>query len=388
MNSALQNIFTGWRVTVAIAIGLSVSVFLLIRSINQESYLEAENGNYNWVDGNQNGIIDHNDPEDFEKVKTGTGSFVAQNIRTTIKQVEWDSSSFLWLILAVVFMFGRDVFYMLRIRLLTDKVLSWKSSFYVIMIWEFASTLTPGIVGGAAVAMFILKREGIKLGRSTAIVIITALMDNLFYILLIPFVLLTVGDRAMIAVDGESSEFLQWWFWAGFSIIFGIALLLVLSIFWWPSLVKMILNNVTKISFLKKWHESALQTGEDVKTASIEFRSRSFFFWVKVFGATFGSWISRYLVVNAILAAFLEIGLVDHIHILGKQLVLWLFMLVSPTPGGSGVAEFAFGELLAGFSSSAILLASLAILWRLISYFPYLFIGSILLPRWLRTKRK
>ena len=98
--------------------------------------------------------------------------------------------------------------------------------------------------------------------------------------------------------------------------------------------------------------------------------------------------MSRYLVVNAILAAFLNIGLMDHVHIIGKQLVLWLFMLVSPTPGGSGVAEFAFGELLAGFSSSAILLAALAILWRLISYFPYLFIGSILLPRWLRAKRK
>lgn len=388
MNNALQNIFTGWRVTLAVLIGLSVSVYLLFSSINQESYLEAEAGNYIWVDGNQNGVVDHNEPTDFKEVESGKGAFVVQNIRTTLQQVEWKSSSYIWLFLAVLFMFGRDLFYMLRIRILTDKVLSWKSSFYVIMIWEFASTLTPGVVGGAAVAMFILKREGIRLGRSTAIVIITALMDNLFYILLIPFVLLTVGDHAMVAVNGESSEFLQWWFWLGFIIIFGVAFLLVLSIFWWPSLVKIILNNVTKISFLKRWHEGALQTGEDVKTASIEFRSRPFSFWLKVFGATFGSWLSRYLVVNAILAAFLEIGIVDHIHILGKQLVLWLFMLVSPTPGGSGVAEFAFGELLAGFSSSAILLASLAILWRLISYFPYLFIGSILLPRWLRTKRK
>ena len=285
-------------------------------------------------------------------------------------------------------MFGRDLFYMLRIRILTDKALSWKSSFYVIMIWEFASTLTPGVVGGAAVAMFILKREGLQLGRSTAIVIITALMDNLFYTLLIPFVLLTIGNDAMISVDGESSTFLQWWFWFGFLIIFGVAFLLLLSIFWWPSLVKYTLSYVTKIPFLKRWHEQAKQTGEDVRIASIEFRQRPFSFWLKTFGATFGSWMSRYFVVNAILAAFLNIGLMDHVHIIGKQLVLWLFMLVSPTPGGSGVAEFAFGELLAGFSSSAILLAALAILWRLISYFPYLFIGSILLPRWLRAKRK
>jgi hypothetical protein len=76
----------------------------------------------------------------------------------------------------------------------------------------------------------------------------------------------------------------------------------------------------------------------------------------------------------------------DHLLILGKQLVLWLLMRVSPTPGGSGIAEYAFGELMVTFSQSALLLAALAILWRLISYFPYLFIGAVLLPRWLRNK--
>ena len=388
MNNSLQNIFSGWRVTLAIIIGLSVSLFLLLNSIYQESYIEAVEGNYVWQDTNKNGLVDYNDPSEFVKVDDGTGSYVSQTLGTAISQIEWGTNSVIWLLLSVVFMFGRDLFYMLRIRILTDKALSWKSSFYVIMIWEFASTLTPGVVGGAAVAMFILKREGLQMGRSTAIVIITALMDNLFYVLLIPFVLLTIGNDAMISVDGESSTLLQWWFWFGFLIVFGVAFLLLLSIFWWPSLVKFILSYVTKIPFLKRWYEQAKQTGEDVRIASIEFRQRPFTFWLKTFGATFGSWMSRYLVVNAILAAFLNIGLMDHVHIIGKQLVLWLFMLVSPTPGGSGVAEFAFGELLAGFSSSAILLAALAILWRLISYFPYLFIGSILLPRWLRAKRK
>jgi uncharacterized protein (TIRG00374 family) len=73
--------------------------------------------------------------------------------------------------------------------------------------------------------------------------------------------------------------------------------------------------------------------------------------------------------------------LYDHALILGKQFVLWLFMLVSPTPGASGVAEYAFGELLISFSGSALLLAGMAVIWRLISYFPYLFIGAWILPR-------
>lgn len=91
--------------------------------------------------------------------------------------------------------------------------------------------------------------------------------------------------------------------------------------------------------------------------------------------------------LNAILNAFLDLGFIDNVIALGKQLILWLFMLVSITPGGSGVAEYGFGELLSTFTSSGLLLAAMALIWRLISYFPYLFIGSVLLPKWIqRTK--
>jgi uncharacterized membrane protein YbhN (UPF0104 family) len=40
--------------------------------------------------------------------------------------------------------------------------------------------------------------------------------------------------------------------------------------------------------------------------------------------------------------------------------------------------------LLMPFGMSAALLAGIAVLWRLISYFPYLFIGALLLPRWVK----
>lgn len=282
----------------------------------------------------------------------------------------------------------RDFFYMLRIRLLTKNKLTWWAAFYVIMIWEFASALSPGVVGGAAVAMFILNRETIPFGRATAIVIITAFMDNLFYVVMIPFVFLFIHHSELFPVDQGSSVALTWWFWVGFGIIFLICSLLYLTIFWYPKLATRFLLFIFRIPFLKRWKFIAKEWGKDIEKASKEFKQETRFFWGKVFLTTIASWISRYLVINAILNAFLDLGFMDNIKVLGQQLVLWLFMLVSPTPGGSGVAEFAFGELLASFSSSAILLAGLAILWRLISYFPYLFIGSILLPAWIRRTRK
>ena len=36
----------------------------------------------------------------------------------------------------------------------------------------------------------------------------------------------------------------------------------------------------------------------------------------------------------------------DHMLIFARQLVMWIMMLVSPTPGGSGFAEYIFTRYL------------------------------------------
>ena len=388
MKSPMKSAFSGWKIALALIIGLSISCWVLYRSISQIHFVEVKDGTgtHAWVDGNSNKIIDIHDESDFKLSKQAT--YREQTVSDALSQINWTSSSWFWMIGALVFMVFRDFFYMLRIRLLTKNKLTWRAAFYVIMIWEFASALSPGVVGGAAVAMFILNRETIPFGRATAIVIITAFMDNLFYVVMIPFVFLFIHHSELFPVDQGSSVALTWWFWVGFGIIFLICSLLYLTIFWYPKLATRFLLFIFRIPFLKRWKFIAKEWGKDIEKASKEFKQETRFFWGKVFLTTIASWISRYLVINAILNAFLDLGFMDNIKVLGQQLVLWLFMLVSPTPGGSGVAEFAFGELLASFSSSAILLAGLAILWRLISYFPYLFIGSILLPAWIRRTRK
>ncbi|MGB3464734.1 MAG: lysylphosphatidylglycerol synthase domain-containing protein, partial [Cyclobacteriaceae bacterium] len=93
------------------------------------------------------------------------------------------------LLLSVVVLLCRDLGYIYRIRTLTNKDLSWKSSIYVILLWEFASAVTPSVVGGTAVAIFILMKEKIPLGRAIAYVILTAILDNSYFIVGAPLVL-------------------------------------------------------------------------------------------------------------------------------------------------------------------------------------------------------
>lgn len=384
----VQKSFSSWKIKLAILLGVGISLWMLYRGISEERFIPVENksGDYNWIDANGDGNVNSNLSAEFNAVPKG--DYVKQTFTDALSAIRWNSKTFLWLGVALLFMVGRDFFYMLRIRLLTNKELTWKSSFSVIMLWEFASALSPGVVGGAAVAMFILKREKIALGRSTAIVLITTLFDNLFYIILIPFVFLFIGQADLFPTETAGSLTVQYVFWIGFSVILFLSLFLFTAIFIAPKLAGKLLVTICKLPFLTKWRDRAAKTGEDIVIAATEFKKENLFYWIKLFLITCGSWISRYLVINAVLQAFLVIGFMDHILILGKQLVLWLFMLISPTPGASGVAEYAFGELLSGFSESALLLATMAIIWRLISYFPYLFIGAVMLPRWLGKKNK
>jgi uncharacterized protein (TIRG00374 family) len=382
----VQKSFSSWKIKLAILLGVGISLWMLYRGISEERFIPVENksGDYNWIDANGDGNVNSNLSAEF--IAVPNGDYVKQTFTDALSAIRWNSKTFLWLGVALLFMVGRDFFYMLRIRLLTNKELTWKSSFSVIMLWEFASALSPGVVGGAAVAMFILKREKIALGRSTAIVLITTLFDNLFYIVLIPFVFLFIGQTELFPAETAGSLTVQYLFWIGFSVILFLSLFLFLAIFIAPQLAGKVLVAICSLPFLRKWRDRAAKTGEDIVIAAKVFKKERFTYWIQLFFITCGSWISRYLVINAVLQAFLVLGFMDHILILGKQLVLWLFMLISPTPGASGVAEYAFGELLSGFSESALLLATMAIIWRLISYFPYLFIGAVLLPKWMSMK--
>lgn len=386
MNDPLSNLFKGWRMFFAISIGLGVSLWMLLINFNKEFYLESENGAYEWVDENQNGKVDSSNPDEF--VLCDSGNYQKADFLESLKLISWGDNGPFWIAMAIFFMLLRDLFYIIRIRILSKSRLSWKASTFVIFIWEFASALSPGVVGGSAVAMFILNREGISMGRSTAMVIITAFMDNLFYVVMIPLVFLFISQENLMGSTGSDSLFLTTWFWGGFTIITVICLTLYASIFWRPKIIGSLLRFFCRISFLKRFTSKAERLSNDVEISSKEFKNQGKLYWLKVFGATFFSWISRYLVINAILNAFLDLNFQENMTVLGKQLILWLFMLVSPTPGGAGVAEYAFTELLDGFGASFILLTIMGLLWRLISYFPYLFIGAAIIPFWLKRKPK
>ncbi len=336
----LVSFFRFRRVLIPIILGLGVATYLFIRSFDQDAF----------------------------------------------RGINWVGQSYFFIFMALMMMVVRDLAYMYRIRVLTDGQLSWRRSFDVIMLWEFASAITPSIIGGSAIALYIVNKEGISMGRTTAIVMITALLDELFYIIMVPIMVIIVGTQYLFTQEGEyvflNTQFgTQGIFLLGYFFILILTTIIIYGVFMNPRGVKLVLLNIFKLPFLRKWRANAAMTGNEIIITSREMRGKPFMFWFKASLATFFSWTGRFLVVNFLIMAFVSGG--DQLLIYARQLVMWVILLISPTPGGSGVAEFVFSGFLGEFIPRG-LTPALGLMWRIISYYPYLFIGAIILPHWIK----
>ena len=303
--------------------------------------------------------------------------------------IHWDWHTTFWLLLALLMVVIRDAAYMVRIRILTDKELGWQKCFEVIMLWEFASAIAPAILGGGfAFAILIIHKEKISFGKSISVVLFTSFLDGLFFALIGPLVYFIAGREGLFSNISPNAihqlshgRELYFTFWTIYFIILAYKLLIGYALFVNAHAVKHFLTKVFSFGLLKKWKSNAIETGEEMVIASRQLQGKSLSYWLKSFAATCVSWSARFIIINCIIMAFSSVSF-NHFLLYARQVVIGILMIGSPTPGGSGVAELMFSQFLGEFIDNQSMTSSLAILWRLISYYPYLFIGAIVLPRW------
>lgn len=305
-----------------------------------------------------------------------------KGIIESLKEIDWNFNTFLWIFIAIIVHALRDVAYIWRFRILTDKKLSWRKCFDVVMMWETASAIAPSSAGGTGIAMFIINREGINLGRSTSILMLTLLLDKLFYILVVPILLLVVGTvhvfpETMSFVDG-----LEYYLFGGYILIVVATALLYYGVFHNPTLLKnLIVKSLFFLPFLKRFRKKAVKTGNEILIASVELKSKPFSYFFEAFIATIISWAVRFLVLNLILMAL--VPEFDHVLIYLRQLLAWLLMLIPSTPGATGVVEGAFSGVLKDVGDEGVITVAI-LLWRFITYYPYIFIGILIFPKWIK----
>lgn len=286
-------------------------------------------------------------------------------------------ASFGALFLAVIVLIFRDASYIYRIRYLTDKKLSWTSSFFTILLWEFASAITPSAVGGTVIATFILSKEGLSFGKAIAFVFVTAIFDNLFFILAGAFVYLVYGNELFAGMPTVVP--------VGFAISYVLIALytfiMAYGVFLKPRTFKWVLLKLTSFAWTSRWRKAAVEQSNEIIIASEEINNKGIGYWITGALSTIVVWVARYALLNFLIEAYTDASLADHVLIFAKHVVLWVVMLISITPGATGQAELAFAELFKGFLGEYS--DMVAVLWRVFTYYPYLLAGFILLPRWI-----
>lgn len=294
--------------------------------------------------------------------------------------------------LAWVFMAGRDFGLTWRFKTLTDNELSWKQALRVDMLCEFTSCVTPSSVGGSALGMIYLNREGIELGRATTLMMTTLFLDELFIVTACPIIILFVPYQQLFDFSSSDATFstsLSVVFWAVYSVLLLWTLVLLFGVIIKPKAVKKLLISLFKFSLLKRWQPKIEKVTDDMVATSHRLKGKPAKWWCATFGATALSWCSRFMVVNALFLGF--VAGADQLVVFGRQFIVWVVLMISPTPGGSGVSEWLFtryyGDMIPAADAMGIALI-IALFWRAISYYVYLVIGVFLLPGFFSRKHK
>ncbi len=288
--------------------------------------------------------------------------------------------------LAVLCMLCQNFALTARYRMMAGGRLSWRQSFRVNVLCEFTSAATPSSVGGASLIPLYLHKEGLNGGEGTAVMISCLFLDELFLavscvaiLLLFPLSVLIKG--MVLPVEGIQVLFML--------VLLAVALwtlVLYVALFHKAVWIKKMLLAMFSLPLLRRWKGNVESLGNDLVESSKEMSNKSPRFWLSCFGMTAVAWCARFLVVNALVFAFSDGEF--QIVAFAMQFVLWMLMMISPTPGGSGFSEYMFGVYYADFFTANGVVVVVALVWRIITYYSYLIAGACVLPYWLNMKRR
>jgi uncharacterized membrane protein YbhN (UPF0104 family) len=269
------------------------------------------------------------------------------------------------LFIALVVSFLRVFFIAAKMRFLSEKSLGWMASFRVALSWDFASMVMPSTIGGAPAATYAMSREGISIGKSTALTLYAMLLDQLWFVVAIP-ILLVAGSFVEIAPDsvgviGEGAMILLYLSMMLYAGVLAYGVLIN------PMALKKMVSQVFKLPFLRRHKVRAEMETNGLVEASIELRSKSYGFLIKGFLISSLAWLARIWIATIVVLSFVP---ADVTHSFLRSLAMHLAGLFMPTPGGSGGLEGLFVLFQGPFMGERDYFIGIAVfIWRFIGYY-------------------
>jgi uncharacterized protein (TIRG00374 family) len=293
------------------------------------------------------------------------------------------------LLLGVLTVISRDAAFMYKLRLSTGNKMTWLKTFQTITMWEFGACITPKI-SEAPFTLFVLKNSGLTYGKSVAVLMLNAFFDNLAFVVVFTGLYLVLGN-SILTVDASCPDLAGHSImqglrgfagkaWIGYVIILGAVIFLGIALFILPHATRRFFHRLSQFRIFGGIKDKIALLGDEVEITANEFKNMPASFWIKMSISTLINWVSRYLLAVSLLYAFADLDF-NFLTALSRQYVLWIYTSIPATPGASGVAEISFIALNCEFMPVG-LSTAIALIWRTYSYYLYLVLGMIVLPKW------
>ena len=285
------------------------------------------------------------------------------------------------LFLAVIVSLMRVWFSAAKIRFLSGSKLDWVASIRIVLAWDFTSAVTPSTIGGAPMATYVMTKEGLKLGDAGAITLYGVLLDQLWFAIAVPILLVSSFYFEVVPQEaGFVGDFSMALLYAGLLTYAGV---LAYGVLVNPAVIRKALNVLFKLPFLRRFSKKIEEEAENLEKYAHQLRKKPLSFLLKAFFLSTMSWIMRIALPTIVILSLLPAP--EVLSIL-RSLAMNLAFLIVPTPGGSGGVEGLFvvfqGPLIEreGFIGLAVFL------WRIISYYISIGLGMMATTWYLNQK--
>ena len=276
------------------------------------------------------------------------------------------------LFIAIGVMLLKVYFSAAKLRYLADKEIGWMASMRIALTWDFASAVTPSTIGGAPVATYAMTREGIKLGKSSAIVLYGVLLDQFWYALAVPILILAGFYYQVLPPEiGFVGNLTMVMIYCGLLLYGGF---LTYGLIVNPSSMKKVVNWVFKWPYLNRFSERMSTEAESLEGYSYALRKKPLNFFLKAFFFSTMSWLCRVALPVIVILSLLP-G--PEVLLVLRSLSMNLAFLIIPTPGGSGGVEGLFAIFLGPLIDRTSFVGLAVFVWRIITYYISIGFGII-----------
>jgi hypothetical protein len=249
------------------------------------------------------------------------------------------------------------------------------------LAWDFFSNVTPSTIGGGPIAAAYLARDrNIPFGTATALILFSMLLDQFWFALSIPCIL--VAGFYFEVIPASLGATGAWTFTLYFLGLMGWVVIFSYATLFRPELLEKLADRLFRLGFLRRFHERVQREMRQLRHRARILRSQSVGFYVKGFALTFATWLNRYvLVVFIIWSVYPD---VDKVVTFLRSIALTLGSLILPTPGGSGGLEGLYALFMGPPLMPEALVAPTLLTWRVLGYYIFIALGAFLSTRDIR----